>query len=138
VRDPFHLRPPLFLLLAGDYFAWSGDVAFAGICCHRCEQAWSGSWGYGDLDGDGFVEYRTESTDGLKNQGWKDSTEAVMHADGALCQGPIALAEVQGYVYSAYESLSHMFAALGEDAEAEALNDRAAVFEAAIRGAVLA
>jgi glycogen debranching enzyme len=116
---------PLFLLLAGEYFAWSGDLAVARNLLPSVRAGLEWITTYGDLDGDGFIEYRTDSLDGLRNQGWKDSTEAVMHADGVLCQGPIALAEVQGYVYSAFQSLSRMFAALGEDAEAKALTNRA-------------
>ena len=56
---------------------------------------------YGDRDGDGFVEYRRQSADGLLHQGWKDSDDAVFHADGSPALGPIALCEVQGYVYAA-------------------------------------
>lgn len=56
---------------------------------------------YGDLDGDGFVEYRRSSDRGLLNQGWKDSGDSMVHRDGRLATPPIALAEVQGYAYSA-------------------------------------
>ena len=56
---------------------------------------------YGDRDGDGFVEYERRSPAGLRNQGWKDSHDSVVHADGSLAEGPIALVEVQGYVYRA-------------------------------------
>ena len=56
---------------------------------------------YGDRDGDGFVEYDRQSADGLLHQGWKDSDEAIFHADGTPARGPIALCEVQGYVYAA-------------------------------------
>ena len=57
--------------------------------------------GSGDPDGDGFVEYHRATEQGLANQGWKDSHDAIFHADGRLAEGPIALAEVQGYVYAA-------------------------------------
>src|SRR6202030_3178797 len=56
--------------------------------------------GPGDLDGDGFVEYQRASEKGLANQGWKDSYDAIFHADGRLAEGYIALAEVQGYVFA--------------------------------------
>ena len=56
---------------------------------------------YGDRDGDGFVEYERRNQDGLANQGWKDSHDSVFHADGTMAEGPIALVEVQGYVYAA-------------------------------------
>src|SRR5699024_8030883 len=56
---------------------------------------------YGDVDGDGFVEYKLKSENGLVNQGWKDSFDSISHANGALAEAPIALCEVQGYVYEA-------------------------------------
>ncbi|MGN5480554.1 hypothetical protein ACTMU2_38940 [Cupriavidus basilensis] len=59
---------------------------------------------YGDRDGDGFVEYGRRSAEGLLNQGWKDSRDSIFHADGTLAEGPIALAEVQAYVYGAWTS----------------------------------
>src|SRR5207249_4364654 len=68
----------------------------------------------GDRDGDGFVEYDRKRSSGLRNQGWKDSDDAVFHADGALAEPPIALCEVQGYVYLAYR-LAALLAADMED-----------------------
>ena len=62
---------------------------------------------YGDLDGDGFVEYQRRTAHGLLHQGWKDSDDAVFHADGSLARGPIALCEVQGYVYAAWQAGAH-------------------------------
>jgi glycogen debranching enzyme len=80
---------------------------------------------YGDLDGDGLIEYPTDSGSGLRNQGWKDSIDAIMHADGTLCDGPIALAEVQAYVYLAYERLAPIFEHIGEIKQADELRSQA-------------
>ena len=68
---------------------------------------------HGDRDGDGFVEYYRETDSGLANQGWKDSYDSIFHADGALAEGPIALCEVQGYVYAAKRSIAAVAARLG-------------------------
>jgi glycogen debranching enzyme len=90
---------------------------------------------YGDRDGDGFVEYYRQTKEGLANQGWKDSHDAIFHADGKLAEGAIALAEVQGYVYAAKRTAARCALRLGRktaarklDAEADQL---AARFEAA-------
>jgi len=80
---------------------------------------------YGDADGDGFVEYARHSHQGLVQQGWKDSNDSVFHADGTLAEAPIALCEVQGYVYDAKVSASEMAAALGDAARAGDLLEQA-------------
>src|SRR6185295_7893516 len=72
----------------------------------------------GDPDGDGFVEYARQSPHGLIQQGWKDSSDSVFLADGALAEGPIALCEVQGYVYAARLAAARIAECLGEDAMA--------------------
>ena len=91
--------------------------------------------GPGDPDGDGFVEYRRASEHGLANQGWKDSHDAIFHADGQLAEGEIALAEVQGYVYAAKRMAARCARRLGRHAEAERLEAEAQIlaerFEAA-------
>ncbi len=71
---------------------------------------------YGDPDGDGFVEYARRSPNGLIHQGWKDSDDSVFHADGELAEGPIALCEVQGYVYAARRAAARLARLLGHDA----------------------
>jgi len=116
---------PLFLLLAAEYCLWTGDQAFFAKLRPALDAALLWLERYGDLDSDGFLEYRTDSPDGLRNQGWKDSTEAVMHADGALCEGPIALAEVQSYMYAAYRGLAQAFTLAGETELAASLDQRA-------------
>ncbi|HYB30972.1 MAG TPA: hypothetical protein VEF89_30545 [Solirubrobacteraceae bacterium] len=85
---------------------------------------------YGDRDGDGFVEYERRSPEGLHNQGWKDSHDSVVHADGARAEGPIALVEVQGYVYMAKLAIAYVYDALGAPEAASRLRDQAQVLRA--------
>ncbi len=92
---------PLFVLLAGLYVQRTGDEQTLAELWPAIEAALSWIDGAGDPDGDGFVEYRRASEEGLANQGWKDSYDAIFHADGRLAEGYIALAEVQGYVFAA-------------------------------------
>jgi glycogen debranching enzyme len=92
---------PLFVLLAGIYGERTGDDATLEELWPSIEAALRWIDGPGDPDRDGFVEYHRASEQGLANQGWKDSHDAIFHADGRLAEGYIALAEVQGYVYAA-------------------------------------
>ncbi len=93
---------PLFVLLAGLYVERTGDDGDAASSCgRRSRRRCAGSTATATRIGDGFVEYYRETEKGLANQGWKDSHDAVFHADGRLAEGPIALVEVQGYVFAA-------------------------------------
>jgi glycogen debranching enzyme len=109
---------PLFVVLAGAYLARTDDVAFLRALWPNIAAALSWIERYGDADGDGFVEYHRKTESGLSNQGWKDSFDAVFHRDGSLAQGPIALCEVQGYVYEAYRQAALIAARLGMADEA--------------------
>ena len=80
---------------------------------------------YGDIDGDGFVEYSRRSPNGLVHQGWKDSNDSIFHADGQLAEGPIAVCEVQAYVYAAKRAAAVVAAALGKPDLAQALKEQA-------------
>ncbi|HLF77805.1 MAG TPA: amylo-alpha-1,6-glucosidase [Dehalococcoidia bacterium] len=113
---------PLFLLLAAEYFRWTGDTEFLSDLMPAIEAALRWLRDFGDPDRDGFIEYMTDSSDGLRNQGWKDSGEAIMHTDGSLCTGPIALCEVQGYVYAAYTQLVPLLRSLGNEGLAKRLS----------------
>jgi glycogen debranching enzyme len=115
---------PLFVLLAGRYFERTGDTGTMRAIWPNIEAALAWIDTYGDADGDGFVEYQRKSANGLGNQGWKDSNDSIMHEDGSLAQGPIALVEVQGYVYAAKRAAATIASALGEDG-AERLEDEA-------------
>jgi glycogen debranching enzyme len=74
---------------------------------------------YGDIDGDGFLEYLTRSTAGMRNQGWKDSPDSATHRDGHLAEPPIALAEVQAYAFGAHRAMAGLFACLEDQASAQ-------------------
>ena len=104
---------PLFIMLAGAYYERTGDQAFISQIWPNIEFALQWIDHAGDLDGDGFVEYSRRSTGGLIHQGWKDSHDAVFHADGSLAEGPIALCEVQGYVFAAKRHAAQLALALG-------------------------
>jgi glycogen debranching enzyme len=116
---------PLFVLLAGLYAERTGDTATIAALWPAIEAALGWIDGPGDRDGDGFVEYYRQTEQGLANQGWKDSYDAVFHADGRLAEGPIALAEVQGYVYAAKRLGARCALRLGHDTAARTLNAEA-------------
>jgi glycogen debranching enzyme len=105
---------PLFVMLLGAYYDRTGDRRFIEALWPHAERALQWIDNYGDKDGDGFVEYLRHSPKGLVHQGWKDSQDAVFHADGTLAEGPIALCEVQGYVYAAKRSAAELAAVLGQ------------------------
>src|SRR5258708_7623612 len=81
---------------------------------------------YGDRDGDGFQEYQTRSPVGYENMGWKDSGDSVVYPDGSLVKGPVALCELQGYVYDAWVRTAEVFDALGKSDRAQELRAKAA------------
>jgi glycogen debranching enzyme len=112
---------PLFVLLAGLYVERTGDEETLAELWPSIEAALGWINGPGDPDQDGFVEYRRASEQGLANQGWKDSYDAIFHADGRLAEGYIALAEVQGYVYAAKRLAARCASRLGKREMAEAL-----------------
>ena len=116
---------PLFVLLAGLYWQRSGDRATLQQIWPHVVAALEWIDRHGDRDGDGFVEYRRMRESGLRNQGWKDSDDAVFHADGRLAEGPIALCEVQGYVYAARRAAALLAADLGERDTARRLEQQA-------------
>jgi glycogen debranching enzyme len=104
---------PLFVMLAGAYLERTGDVETIRALWPNIEAALAWIADYGDRDGDGFVEYGRRTMEGLVNQGWKDSYDAFFHADGRLAVGPIALCEVQAYVYGALKAAAAMTLAMG-------------------------
>ncbi|MCP3471487.1 amylo-alpha-1,6-glucosidase [Bradyrhizobium sp. CCGUVB1N3] len=121
----------LFVLLAGRYFERTGDVDTLLELWPAIEAALAWIDGPGDPDHDGFVEYQRASEQGLANQGWKDSYDAIFHADGTLAEGYVALAEVQGYVFAAKQLAARCALRLGKpdkvrklEAEAKALAAR--------------
>jgi glycogen debranching enzyme len=116
---------PLFVLLAGLYLERTGDTQTIVELWPNIEAALAWIDGPGDPDGDGFVEYKRASEQGLANQGWKDSYDAIFHADGRLAEGEIALVEVQGYVYAAKRMAARCARRLNLEAAAQRLDDEA-------------
>jgi glycogen debranching enzyme len=116
---------PLFIMLAGAYYERTADLEIVESLWPNVDLALSWIDRYGDRDGDGFVEYSRYSSNGLVQQGWKDSNDSVFHSDGTLADPPIALCEVQGYVYAAKRAAARLAAALGKFDRADALEAQA-------------
>ena len=117
---------PLFLMLAGAYLDCTGDRPFLKYLLPHVDLALEWIDRYGDVDGDGFVEYQRHGHKGLVQQGWKDSNDSVFHADGQIADAPIALCEVQGYVYAAKMAVARIFADLGDQKRQTTLQNQAA------------
>ena len=92
---------PLFIILAAAYYDRTGDIEFIKSIWDNIEAATEWIDKYGDIDGDGFVEYVRRRANGLIQQGWKDSADSIFYKDGIVAKPPIALCEVQAYVYGA-------------------------------------
>jgi glycogen debranching enzyme len=112
---------PLFVLLAGRYAERTGDLDTVAELWPAIEAALAWIDGPGDPDRDGFVEYQRATHRGLSNQGWKDSEDAIFHADGSLVTGEVALAEVQGYVFAAKRAIAQCARRLGHSGQARQL-----------------
>jgi len=117
---------PLFVFLAGEYYRHTGDKNLIKKIWPNIEMALRWMDEYGDHDGDGFVEYIRRSPKGLLHQGWKDSSDSIFYEDGATAEGPIALCEVQGYVYAAKSRASELTRMLGDVGKARSLARQAA------------
>jgi glycogen debranching enzyme len=121
---------PLFILLAAAYYERTGDVEFLKEIWPNILSALEWIDVYGDRDRDGFVEYARQTDHGLVQQGWKDSGDSVFYSDGRLAKGPIALCEVQAYVYAAKNGIAAVAADLGHSELAEKLRTQAAGLKA--------
>ena len=117
---------PLFLVLAAAYWRRTGDAELIRGIWPNILAALQWIDRHGDADGDGFVEYARRSDEGLVQQGWKDSHDSIFHADGQLAQAPIALCEVQGYVYEGKLAAAALARMMGDEALAQALTQQAA------------
>ena len=126
---------PLFIMLAGAYFTRTGDVSLIESLWPHIEAALAWIDRDGDADNDGFVEYAQRSREGLLNQGWKDSHDAIFHDHGAFPSAPIALCEVQAYVYEARRAAAMLARTLGDHARAAALMQQAETLRARFEGA---
>ncbi|MBV9391401.1 MAG: amylo-alpha-1,6-glucosidase, partial [Verrucomicrobia bacterium] len=112
---------PLFIYLAAAYFERTNDLALLKQIWPNIEKALTWLTEFGDRDNDGFVEYGRATSKGLIHQGWKDSYDSVFHANGELAEGPIALCELQSYVYAAKNGIAQVAAALGYNDKANDL-----------------
>jgi glycogen debranching enzyme len=117
---------PLFLILLERHAAWTGRLDLFEALRENVDRALAWVDGYGDSDGDGYVDYRSDSgTGGLANQGWKDSGDSIINQDGSLAEPPIALVEVQAYVYAAKRGLADLFRRVGDSQRAARLMQEA-------------
>jgi glycogen debranching enzyme len=121
---------PLWIVLLAEYYRATGDLDLVRELRPNLDAALGWMDRSGDRDGDGFLEYACRSEAGLVNQGWKDSTDAIMHPDGTLAAPPIALVEAQAYAYAArrgaarlYRALGYHHCAEGQELRASALRD---------------
>ncbi|MCA0172536.1 amylo-alpha-1,6-glucosidase [Bacillus sp. RAR_GA_16] len=117
---------PLFLVLLVEYVKWTNDLELANELLPNIHAALDWINLYGDRDGDGLVEYHQESSKGIANQGWKDSGDSIVHRNGDYAETPIALVEVQGYVYQAKLGLADLFDAMHDSQMAKELREQAA------------
>ncbi|MGH9467627.1 MAG: amylo-alpha-1,6-glucosidase [Terriglobales bacterium] len=116
---------PLFLIVLDETYNWTGDDALLEELLPAARRALTWIEESGDLDGDGFVEYRCRSPQGLRNQGWKDSWDAYLSPDGAVPEAPLALCEVQGYCFDARYRMSRLLRVVGDAAGADRLRRQA-------------
>jgi glycogen debranching enzyme len=121
---------PLFVVLLQEIARWGEDPERVRDLLPHADRALEWVQHHGDRDGDGFVEYQRATDRGLQNQGWKDSWDGINFADGRLAEAPIALCEVQGYVYAAYLGRAELAREFGDDTTAETWTTRAAELKA--------
>ncbi|MGA2037067.1 MAG: glycogen debranching N-terminal domain-containing protein [Acidimicrobiales bacterium] len=117
---------PLFVMLLGELRRWGLAREAVNELLPNAERALEWIERYGDVDGDGYVEYQRATDRGLANQGWKDSGDGIRYADGRVAHAPIALCEVQAYVYSAYLARAHFAREEGDEATFERFRAKAA------------
>jgi glycogen debranching enzyme len=116
---------PWFVILYAQHLRWTGDVAFSERLLTAVESSLKWIDRYGYLDGQRFNEYLSRSPRGIRNQGWKDSHDSMVHADGRIAEPPIALSEVQGYVYLAKTRMADVYRVLGRIEDSHRLQDQA-------------
>jgi glycogen debranching enzyme len=116
---------PLFVMLVGELSRWGNRRADVDALLPAADAALQWIDDYGDKDGDGYVEYQRTTDRGLQNQGWKDSWDSMRFRDGTLATTPIALCEIQGYVYAALVARGHCATEAGDHELAASLEARA-------------
>ena len=112
-------------MLAGECWRWGADEAAVRALLPATDAALAWAEEYGDRDGDCFIEYQRATTSGPIHQGWKDSVDGINDAEGRIAEPPIALCEVQGYLYAALLARAELADAFGDAADATRLRDRA-------------
>ena len=117
---------PLFVMLLGELARWGNREKEVDALLPAADRALEWIEKYGDRDGDGYVEYQRTSDRGLRNQAWKDSWDSTHFADGRLADTPIAVCEVQGYVYAALLARAHFASKHAHEDHAASLRQRAA------------
>jgi glycogen debranching enzyme len=115
----------LWIITLAETYSWNANLSMLNECRSPLEKALTWIDKYGDFDNDGFVEYLTRSSHGLRNQGWKDSGDAIVYPNGELVEPPIALCEVQGYVYDAWLKAALIYEVWGEKEPAKNLRQKA-------------
>jgi glycogen debranching enzyme len=115
----------LYPILLHDAYQWTGDSSLLTSYLPVAERCLDWIDRYGDIDGDGFQEYKTRSPRGIKHQGWKDSGDGVVHADGRPVDPPVALCELQGYVYDAKLRMAALYEAVGDGDRPRILREEA-------------
>jgi glycogen debranching enzyme len=115
----------LWIITLSETYLWTGDHSLIKDCEAPLAKALNWIDEFGDLDGDGFVEYCSRSADGIQNQGWKDSGDAIRAADGTIVSAPIALCETQGQVYDAWKRAAEIYDVLGQTQRAQILRQQA-------------
>ena len=116
---------PLFLILLTEYVNWTGDIELVKQLEGSVDRALKWIDVYANMEGNGFTYYAVKSPLGIYNQGWKDTPDSISHSDGTLAKQPIAVAEVQGYVYMAKRHLAPLFRQLGRESDATRLEKEA-------------
>ena len=120
---------PLFVMLAEAYYRRTGDLPLIERLWPHVLAALEWMTRYGDLDGDGFIEYARRTPSGLVQQGWKDSWDSIFHADGTLAEPPIAPCEIQGYAFAAWHGAAHLADARGDATRAMQWRERASLVQ---------
>ncbi len=115
----------LWIITLAETYRWTGDRNLLDDCDAPLAKALEWIDEYGDFDGDGFVEYLSRSKEGIQNQGWKDSGDAIRSADGAIVNAPIALCETQGQVYLAWRLAADLYDVRGQPERAQVLRQKA-------------
>jgi glycogen debranching enzyme len=124
-----YASPPDFLIMLGQYLLWTGDFATVRELLPTARRVIQWIDQRGDLDGDGFIEYVTRSSGGIKNQGWKDSDDAILDESGRIIPNPIAVCEIQGYWYAGLQQAALAFFFAGSPRYAYTLWRKAAALK---------